>query len=152
MRITRILSANIFVSSWSEVNDFYLEDLALPFGSQRPSTTSVYAGDTCVSFITAAEEDRTLVGGNSGVTLRTRGEGDLQRLIGRLRERGHQVPSPQSHRDGQVAMLKDPCGNRLALWEDFSANDCPHMFFNKLRIFLNRIRKRAKDDAKLFEF
>lgn len=124
MRIRRILSVNMFVPSVDAVRPFYEDGLALQVGRSSSALLGLYPGETAMNLHHEGEEDRALVGRNTGITLRMRGEGDLKRLIKRLRNKGYPCADKDfgAFRGGHRLHIADPAGNRFTLFEDHSAD------------------------------
>lgn len=118
MRIRRIINATFLVDSISRVRAFYVDHLGLPFRLEREGLLAVFTGETHLELLVAPSGSEGLIGRNTGVTFRCRGDGDLGRLIRRIRP--HVSVTDEDFgpfRGGHRLLVKDACGNRFALWE-----------------------------------
>lgn len=125
MRIRHILSVNLFVADLEAARAFYEDGLVLPVGRTTDELITFYTGDTQFNLMPGTGDNAGLVGRETGITLRMRGEGDLARMIQRLRDKGY-APSDRDFgplRRGHRLHLSDPSNNRLTLFEDEGGMD-----------------------------
>lgn len=118
MRITPSLhSIAIFVHDIGRAIEFYHDTLGLPITKQGSFGAEFLEGDTHVSVHPAVHpEAKSLVGRHTGMTLFVP---DLLHYCGELHERGVRFTTePTQQSWGIMAMIADPDGNLLALWED----------------------------------
>jgi predicted enzyme related to lactoylglutathione lyase len=128
MRVTHVHSVSVFVGSLEQVEDFYANGLLLPFGTSREGLRALFVGDTALALFTAGTEDQALVGRNTGIALRTRGEGDFDQLSRQLQNAGHTLGEQRTTPSGRAAPIKDPAGNQLWLWDAPNESEFPHLF------------------------
>lgn len=112
-----VYSIAIFVHDIGRAVEFYRDGLALPLGKQGSFGAEFFAEGTRIGVHPAVHADaRALVGRHTGITLHIP---DLLHYCGRLHERGVRfVAEPTQQAWGIMAMVADPDGNVLALWED----------------------------------
>src|ERR687895_2558093 len=110
-------SVAIFVNDIGRAIDFYRDALNLPVTKQGSFGAEFLEGDTHVSVHPAIHKDaKSLVGRHTGITLFVP---DLLHYCGVLHDRSVRfVTEPTQQSWGVMAMVADPDGNVLALWED----------------------------------
>jgi len=112
-----LYSIAIFVTDIDRALAFYADALGLPLERSGAFGGEFFADGTHLSVHPAVHPDsRALVGRHTGITLRVTG---LLHYCGLLHDRGVAfVAEPTQQAWGIMAMIKDPDGNVLALWED----------------------------------
>jgi predicted enzyme related to lactoylglutathione lyase len=107
----------IFVSDIARATEFYRDLLELPVTKQGSFGLELFEGSTHVGIHPAVHADaRQLVGRHTGITLYVP---DLLHYCGVLHDRKVRfVAEPTQQSWGIMAMIADPDGNVLALWED----------------------------------
>ena len=112
-------SVAIFVSDLTRALEFYRDSLGLPVTQQGSFGAELLEGPTHIGVHPAVHEDaKKLVGRHTGITLFVP---DLLHYCGDLHARGVRfVTEPTQQPWGIMAMIADPDGNILALWEDRS--------------------------------
>ena len=112
-----LYSVAVFVSDIGRAVEFYRDILGLPMTKHGSFGAEFLDGDTHLGIHPAVHADaRALVGRHTGITLFVP---DLLHYCGILHERGvHFVTEPTQQSWGIMAMVADPDGNMLALWED----------------------------------
>ena len=107
----------IFVSDIARATEFYRDALELPVTKQGSFGLELFEGPTHVGIHPAVHPDaRQLVGRHTGITLYVP---DLLHYCGLLHDRRVRfVTEPTQQSWGIMAMIADPDGNVLALWED----------------------------------
>jgi len=112
-----LYSVAIFVSDIERAVEFYRDRLTLPLTKQGSFGAEFLNGPTHIGVHPAAHPDaRAMVGRHTGITLFVP---DLLHYCGQLHERGVRfVAEPTQQTWGIMAMVADPDGNVLALWED----------------------------------
>ena len=112
-----VYSIAIFVSDIGRAIEFYREKLALPLVKQGSFGAEFFGEGTRIGVHPAVHPDaRGLVGRHTGITLFVP---DLLHYCGELHQRGVRfVTEPTQQAWGIMAMVADPDGNVLALWED----------------------------------
>lgn len=110
-------SVAIFVNDIGRAIEFYRDALNLPVTRQGSFGAEFLEGDTHVSVHPAVHPDaKSLVGRHTGITLFVP---DLLHYCGQLHDRGVRFATePTQQSWGIMAMVRDPDGNVLALWED----------------------------------
>jgi lactoylglutathione lyase len=110
-------SVAIFVNDIGRAIEFYRDALNLPVTRQGSFGAEFLEGDTHVSVHPAVHPDaKSLVGRHTGITLFVP---DLLHYCGQLHDRGVRFATePTQQSWGIMAMVTDPDGNVLALWED----------------------------------
>ncbi|HET9466750.1 MAG TPA: VOC family protein [Gemmatimonadales bacterium] len=110
-------SIAIFVNDIVRAVEFYRDKLGLPLTKQGSFGAEVLEGETHISVHPAVHKDaRSLVGRHTGITLFVP---DLLHFCGVLHDRGVRFTTePTQQSWGIMAMIADPDGNVLALWED----------------------------------
>ena len=112
-----LYSVAIFVHDIGRAVEFYRDALALPLTKQGSFGAEFLEGPTHLSVHPAVHPDaRAMVGRHTGITLYVP---DLLHYCGQLHERRVRfVAEPTQQSWGIMAMVADPDGNVLALWED----------------------------------
>jgi predicted enzyme related to lactoylglutathione lyase len=112
-----LYSVAIFVSDIERAVEFYRDMLRLPMTKHGSFGAEFLDGETHLGVHPAVHPDaRALVGRHTGITLFVP---DLLHYCGMLHERGVRfVTEPTQQTWGIMAMVADPDGNMLALWED----------------------------------
>jgi lactoylglutathione lyase len=112
-----LYSVAIFVTDIERAVGFYRDRLSLPLTKQGSFGAEFLTGPTHLSVHPAVHPDaRAMVGRHTGITLYVP---DLLHYCGELHERGVKfVTDPTQQSWGIMAMVADPDGNVLALWED----------------------------------
>ena len=106
----------IFVSDIARATEFYRDTLELPVTKQGPFGLELLEGPTHVGSARRHADARQLVGRHTGITLYVP---DLLHYCGVLHDRKVRfVAEPTQQAWGIMAMIADPDGNVLALWED----------------------------------
>ena len=110
-------SVAIFVNDIGRAIEFYRDALDLPVTRQGSFGAEFLEGDTHVSVHPAVHPDaKSLVGRHTGITLFVP---NLLHYCGQLHDRGVRFATePTQQSWGIMAMVTDPDGNVLALWED----------------------------------
>jgi lactoylglutathione lyase len=110
-------SIAIFVNDIGRAIEFYRDTLNLPVTKQGSFGAEFMEGDTHLSVHPAVHpEAKSLVGRHTGITLFVP---DLLHFCGQLHDRGVRFTTePTQQSWGIMAMVADPDGNVLALWED----------------------------------
>lgn len=112
-----LYSVAIFVNDIARAITFYRDSLNLPVTKQGSFGAEFMEGDTHLSVHPAVHpEAKSLVGRHTGITLFVP---DLLHFCGQLHDRGVRFTTePTQQSWGIMAMVADPDGNVLALWED----------------------------------
>jgi lactoylglutathione lyase len=112
-----LYSVAIFVSQVDRAVEFYRDTLGLPLLKHGSFGAEFLDGDTHLGVHPAVHpESKALVGRHTGITLFVP---DLLHYCGVLHDRGVRfVTEPTQQPWGIMAMVADPDGNMLALWED----------------------------------
>jgi lactoylglutathione lyase len=112
-----LYSIAIFVNDIGRAIQFYGEKLGLPVIKQGSFGAEFLEGETHISVHPAVHaEAKSLVGRHTGITLFVP---DLLHYCGELHDRGVRFTTePTQQSWGIMAMVADPDGNVLALWED----------------------------------
>jgi lactoylglutathione lyase len=112
-----LYSIAIFVEDIQRAVEFYRDRLALPLTKQGSFGAEFFEGHTHIGLHPAVHaEARSLVGRHTGITLYVP---DLLHYCGQLHDRGVRfITEPTQQSWGIMAMVADPDGNILALWED----------------------------------
>jgi lactoylglutathione lyase len=110
-------SVAIFVNDIGRAIEFYRDRLALPVTRQGSFGAEFMETGTHLSVHPAVHADaKALVGRHTGITLFVP---DLLHYCGVLHDRGVRfITEPTQQTWGIMAMVADPDGNVLALWED----------------------------------
>jgi lactoylglutathione lyase len=112
-----LYSVAIFVTDIGRAVEFYRDTLGLPLTKQGSFGAEFLEGETHVGIHPAIHPDaKSLVGRHTGITLFVP---DLLHYCGVLHDRGVRfITEPTQQSWGIMAMVADPDGNKLALWED----------------------------------
>jgi lactoylglutathione lyase len=112
-----VYSVAIFVSDIGRATEFYRDRLGLPLLKQGAFGAEFGDGGARLGVHPAVHPDaKALVGRHTGITLYVSG---LLHYCGELHDRGVRfVAEPTQQSWGIMAMVADPDGNILALWED----------------------------------
>jgi lactoylglutathione lyase len=112
-----LYSVAIFVHDIGRAIEFYRDALGLAVTKQGSFGAEFLEGETHVSVHPAVHpQAKSLVGRHTGITLFVP---DLLHYCGELHERGVRFATePTQQSWGIMAMVADPDGNVLALWED----------------------------------
>jgi predicted enzyme related to lactoylglutathione lyase len=112
-----LYSVAIFVHDIGRAVEFYRDKLGLPMTKQGSFGAEFLDGETHLGVHPAVHsEARSLVGRHTGITLLVP---DLLHYCGVLHDRGVRfMAEPTQQSWGVMAMVADPDGNVLALWED----------------------------------
>ncbi len=112
-----LYSIAIFVEDIQRAIEFYRDRLALPLTKQGSFGAEFFEGPTHIGLHPAVHaEAKSLVGRHTGITLYVP---DLLHYCGQLHDRGVRfITEPTQQPWGIMAMVVDPDGNILALWED----------------------------------
>jgi predicted enzyme related to lactoylglutathione lyase len=112
-----LYSVAIFVQDIGRSVEFYRDGLELPLTKQGSFGAEFLNGPTHISVHPAVHPDsRAMVGRHTGITLYVP---DLLHYCGELHDRGVRfITEPTQQSWGIMAMVADPDGNVLALWED----------------------------------
>jgi predicted enzyme related to lactoylglutathione lyase len=120
-----VYSIAIFVNDLVQALEFYGDKLALPLARQGSFGAEFFGEGPRIGVHPAVHPDaRALVGRHTGITLFVP---DLLHYCGELHQRGVRfVTEPTQQAWGIMAMVADPDGNVLALWEDRLPEDAEH--------------------------
>jgi lactoylglutathione lyase len=112
-----LYSVAIFVNDIGRAIEFYRDTLGLPLTKQGSFGAELLEGETHIGVHPAIHpEAKSLVGRHTGITLFVP---DLLHVCGVLHDRGVRfITEPTQQSWGIMAMVADPDGNMLALWED----------------------------------
>ncbi|MEP7174984.1 MAG: VOC family protein [Gemmatimonadales bacterium] len=112
-----VYSVAIFVHDLGRALEFYRDRLRLPLDKQGSFGAEFFGEGTRIGVHPAVHQDaRGLVGRHTGITLQVP---DLLHYCGELHDRGVRfVAEPTQQSWGIMAMVADPDGNVLALWEN----------------------------------
>jgi lactoylglutathione lyase len=112
-----LYSVAIFVNDIGRAVEFYRDTLGLPMTKHGAFGAEFLEGETHVGVHPAVHpEAKALVGRHTGITLFVP---DLLHFCGVLHDRRVRfVSEPTQQSWGIMAMISDPDGNVLALWED----------------------------------
>jgi predicted enzyme related to lactoylglutathione lyase len=115
--IRALHSIAIFVHDLDRAKTFYRDTLGLPVGKEGSFGLELFAEPTHLSIHPAVHPDaKAMVGRHTGITLYVSG---LLHFCGDLHAKGVAfVTEPTQMAWGVMAMIADPEGNVLALWED----------------------------------
>jgi lactoylglutathione lyase len=113
----RLHSAAIFVSDMDRALVFYRDHLGLPLEKLGSFGAEFLDGETRLGVHPAVHPDaKAMVGRHTGLTFHTE---DLVAVCESLRARGTTVVAePSRTAFGIMALVADPDGNVIALWED----------------------------------
>ena len=117
-----LYSVAVFVNDIERAKVFYRDHLGLPLIKEGSFGAEFLEGATHLGVHPAVHPDaRQLIGRHTGVTLHVP---QLLDFCERLRGLGVQfVAEPTQQAWGIMAMISDPDGNILALWEDLLPDD-----------------------------
>jgi predicted enzyme related to lactoylglutathione lyase len=120
-----LYSVAIFVSDIGRAIEFYRDTLRLPLTKQGSFGAEFLDGETHVGVHPAVHPDaKSLVGRHTGITLYVP---DLLQYCDELQRQGVRfTASPSQQSWGIMAMVADPDGNLLALWEDRLPDTAEH--------------------------
>jgi lactoylglutathione lyase len=115
--VPTLYSVAIFVHNIDRAVEFYRDTLGLPMTKHGSFGAEFLEGDTHVGVHPAVHpQAKALVGRHTGITLFVP---DLLHYCGVLHDRGVRfLAEPTQQSWGIMAMISDPDGNVLALWED----------------------------------
>jgi lactoylglutathione lyase len=115
--VPTLYSVAIFVHDIDRAVEFYRDTLGLPMTKHGSFGAEFLEGDTHVGVHPAVHpQAKGLVGRHTGITLFVP---DLLHYCGVLHDRGVRfLTEPTQQAWGIMAMISDPDGNVLALWED----------------------------------
>jgi lactoylglutathione lyase len=115
--VPTLYSIAIFVHDIERAVEFYRDTLGLPMTKHGSFGAEFLEGDTHVGVHPAVHpQAKALVGRHTGITLFVP---DLLHYSGLLHDRGVRfLTEPTQQAWGIMAMISDPDGNVLALWED----------------------------------
>ena len=115
--VPTLYSVAIFVHDIGRAVEFYRDTLGLPMTKHGSFGAEFLEGDTHVGVHPAVHpQAKALVGRHTGITLFVP---DLLHYCGVLHDRGVRfLTEPTQQSWGIMAMISDPDGNVLALWED----------------------------------
>ncbi len=111
-----LYSAAIFVDNLDRAVEFYRDTLGLPLRARGSFGAEFLEGETRLGVHPAVHPDaKAMVGRHTGLTLRVDG---LLHLCGDLHAKGVTFTAePTQQAWGIMAMVADPDGNILALWQ-----------------------------------
>ena len=117
-----LYSVAIFVTDLARATEFYRDSLGLPVTKQGSFGAEFFEDGTRIGVHPAVHPDaKALVGRHTGITLYVSG---LLHYCGELHDRGVRfITEPTQQAWGVMAMVADPDGNVLALWEDRLPDD-----------------------------
>lgn len=120
-----LYSIAIFVHDIPRAVEFYRDVLGLPLTKQGAFGAEFLEGETHIGVHPAIHpEAKSLVGRHTGITLFVP---DLLHYCGDLHARGVRFTTePTQQSWGIMAMVADPDGNVLALWEDRMPQEPAH--------------------------
>ena len=121
----RLHSAAVFVTDLDRALLFYRDHLGLPLRRQGSFGAEFLEGETALGVHPAVHPDsKAMVGRHTGLTFHLE---DVVGVCERLRSRGATVVAePSQTAFGIMALVADPDGNVIALWEDkFPGGDGP---------------------------
>jgi len=115
--IPELYSIAVFVIDIERAVAFYQEDLGLSLTKRGSFGAEFLEGGAHLGVHPAVHEDaKALVGRHTGITFRVE---NLLDFCERLHERGVKfLNEPTQQSWGIMAMIADPDGNVIALWED----------------------------------
>lgn len=115
--ITDLYSIAVFVTDIDRAISFYADDLGLTLSKRGSFGAEFMEGETHLGVHPAVHPDaRALVGRHTGITFQVR---NLLEFSERLHERGVRfLNEPTQQSWGIMAMIADPDGNVMALWEN----------------------------------
>ncbi len=112
-----LYSVAVFVTDLPRAVAFYRDALGLPVTKEGSFGAELLEGETHIGIHPAVHPDaKALVGRHTGITLQVPG---LLHVCGELHDRRVRfVAEPTQQSWGIMAMIADPDGNIIALWED----------------------------------
>ena len=112
-----LYSVAVFVTDIERAVDFYRDALGLPMTKHGSFGAEFLEGETHLGIHPAVHsEAKALVGRHTGITLYVP---DLLHYCGELHDRRVRfITEPTQQSWGIMAMVADPDGNVIALWED----------------------------------
>jgi lactoylglutathione lyase len=115
--ITELYSVAVFVTDIDRAVAFYAEDLGLPLTKRGSFGAEFMEGGTHLGIHPAIHPDaKALVGRHTGLTFQVEG---LLEFCERLHDREVRfLNEPTQQSWGIMAMIADPDGNVIALWEN----------------------------------
>lgn len=115
--IRSLYSIAIFVHDIERAKRFYRDDLGLPLTKEGSFGAEFLDGETHLGVHPAVHPDaKALVGRHTGITFHVP---ELLEFCEQLHERGvHFLAEPTQQTWGIMAMIADPDGNILALWDE----------------------------------
>ena len=115
--ITDLYSIAVFVTDIDRAVSFYADDLGLTLSKRGSFGAEFLEGGTRLGVHPAVHPDaRALVGRHTGITFQVR---NLLEFSERLHQRGVRfLNEPTQQSWGIMAMIADPDGNVIALWEN----------------------------------
>jgi predicted enzyme related to lactoylglutathione lyase len=115
--IAELDSVAVFVTDIDRAIAFYADDLGLPLTKRGSFGAEFMEGGSHLGVHPAVHPDaRALVGRHTGITFQVR---DLLDFCERLHQRNVRfLNEPTQQSWGIMAMIADPDGNVLALWEN----------------------------------
>jgi predicted enzyme related to lactoylglutathione lyase len=121
----RLHSIAIFVTDIDRALEFYSGALGLTVHKRGSFGAELLEGDVHIGVHPAVHPDaRAMVGRHTGITFHVE---NLLHVCGELHERGVRfVNEPTQMGFGIMAMVADPDGNIMALWEDKLPEEMPH--------------------------
>jgi lactoylglutathione lyase len=120
-----LYSVAVFVTDIDKAVEFYRDALRLPMTKHGSFGAEFLEGETHLGIHPAVHsEAKALVGRHTGITLFVP---DLLHFCGELHDRRVRfVTEPTQQSWGIMAMVADPDGNVIALWEDKLPEDHEH--------------------------
>ncbi len=120
-----LYSVAIFVTDLERAKRFYRDALELPVSREGSFGAEFLDGASHLSIVPAVHPDaQPLVGRHTGVTLQVEG---ILEFCERLHERKVKfVAEPTQQGFGVMAMIADPDGNILALWDAETPENATH--------------------------
>jgi lactoylglutathione lyase len=117
--IRSLYSIAVFVDNIEVAKTFYRDHLGLPMTKEGAFGAEFLEGDTHLGVHPAIHPDaKALVGGHTGITFEVT---DLLQFCERLHQFGVRfLTEPTQQSWGIMAMVADPDGNVIALWENHS--------------------------------
>jgi lactoylglutathione lyase len=115
--IAELYSVAVFVTDIDRAVAFYAEDLGLPLTKRGSFGAEFMEGGSHLGVHPAVHPDaRALVGRHTGITFEVKGLLDFCERLHQRNVRFLNEPTQQSW--GIMAMIADPDGNVIALWEN----------------------------------
>lgn len=115
--ITTLYSVAVFVTDIERAVSFYADDLGLPLTKRGSFGAEFMDGESHLGVHPAVHPDaRAMVGRHTGLTFQVE---NLLEFCERLHDRGVKfLNEPTQQSWGIMAMIADPDGNVMALWEN----------------------------------